>query len=142
MELKKYAKKTLLIILIISVSFSIGAYSGVTFYKNIIKGKAVGSWVKGAESLKNGQKDLALSYFTQAVALKDDEPMFFCSVAEVYELERNTVMAIAFYKMALDLYEKEKKGPAERIKRKIERLEQYLKETVNKENGGKERGTN
>jgi len=120
------------IALLVLASLAIGMFSGVGFYKQLIKSNAAGFWIKGATALKDGHDDYALLYFTQAVTLKNDEPMFFRSVAEVYEKQQKTEMAIEFYKLALNLYKREKTNPTKSIVQKIESLE---KELENKQGG-------
>ncbi len=62
----------------------------------------------------------------QPLTLKNDEPMFFLSVAEVYEKQQKTEMALEFYKLALNLYRKETTGPLKLMGQKIESLEKEL----------------
>lgn len=119
----KGKKRIAFVTLLIFASLAVGALLGSSFHKQIIRANAAGFWLKGAEALKNGNNDYALLYFVQAIALKNDEPLFFYSTAEVYEKQKKSGMAVEFYKLALKLYKKEKVGPIKAITEKIELLE-------------------
>ncbi len=114
--------------LIVLASASIGAFSGVHFYKKLLTANAAGYWMKGVESLNAKEYDYALLYFTQAIALKNDEPFFLHSMAEVYEVQQNLPLALEFYKLALSEYAKGKTGPIKFIEHKIKLLEVRIKE--------------
>jgi tetratricopeptide (TPR) repeat protein len=96
----------------------------MSFYKDLMKANAAAFWMMGVESFKKGNYDYALFYYTQAIALHNDEPLFYQSLAEAYEAKKEIVMAVDFYKTALDKYkEKKRAGPAKFAEYKIKMLQ-------------------
>jgi tetratricopeptide (TPR) repeat protein len=115
--------KVIFIILLVLVSISIGAFGGVWYYKRLVQVSAIGLWMTGVQSLEKREYDYALFYISQAIGLKNDDPLFFQAMAEAYEAKQNKSMALEFYRIALEQYKEENKGPIKRIERKIELLQ-------------------
>ena len=120
--LTKNRKKVVFIILLILASISIGAFGGVWYHKRLMQVSAIGLWMTGVQSLEKGDHDYALFYISQAIGLKNDDPLFFQAMAEAYEAKHKS-MALEFYGIALEQYKVENKGPIKRIERKIELLQ-------------------
>ena len=108
---------------VIIASISIGVFGGINYNKRLIQASAIGLWMTGVQSLERGEIDYALFYISQAIGLKNDDPLFYQAMAEAYEANINQSMALEFYKIALQQYMVEKKGPIRRIERKIQLLQ-------------------
>jgi tetratricopeptide (TPR) repeat protein len=98
----KYRKTC--IIFIVIVALIIGTLTGIYIQKRLSYSNAFAFWVLGGQSLKKGEYDQALIYAIQAIALKDDEPLFYLSAGEIYEIKGNLTMAKIFYEAALEKY--------------------------------------
>jgi tetratricopeptide (TPR) repeat protein len=120
--MKKGYKRALSIVILCIICVSIGVFGGIEYYKRDLAGSAIVLWMTGVDSLKKGEHDDALFYFSQSIALKNDDPMFFHSVDEAYEAKNNTEMALKFYSIALEKYRKEKTGPRQKLEEKIRTL--------------------
>ncbi len=116
-------KKIILIVLIVLLCISVGVLCGIGYYKRLIEASAIGLWMTGVQSLEKGETDYALFYISQAIGLKNDDPLFYQAMAEAYEAKQNQSMALDFYKIALKQYRQEKKGPINRIELKIQLLQ-------------------
>lgn len=112
----------LLTIVIFIIGCGLGLFAGVYIQKGLMGASAAGFWMRGVTALEIGAYDHAHINFIQAVALKNDEPIFLESVAEVYEKKNNKELAIEFYKCALEIYKKEKYGPIKQLEQKINQL--------------------
>lgn len=112
----------LLAIVIFIIGCGLGLFAGVYIQKGLMDASAAGFWMRGVTALEKDAYDHALVNFIQAVALKNDEPVFLRSVAEVYEKKNNKELAIEFYKLALEIYKKEKYGPIKQLEQKINQL--------------------
>jgi len=108
---------------LVIISGGIGAYTGVALYKDRLVVVSAGLWGKGVSSTNKGDYDHALFYFSQAIALNKAEPLFYHSMAETYEAKQNNVMALEFYKLALEQYKSKKTGPIESIEYKVNSLQ-------------------
>lgn len=91
-----------------------------------MQGSAIPLWMMGAESLDKNNYDYALLYFSQAIGLDNDEPMFMHSMAEAYEAIGNINMALEFYKITLERYKQENSGPIKRIEGTIRNIASQL----------------
>jgi hypothetical protein len=110
---------------VILISISIGAFGAIHFQKQLIRASAYAFWLKGAECFERKDYGYAIFYVTQAVTLKDNEPVFVSSLAEAFENKGDIAMSLDFYKMAFDMY-KEKKdggGMSRLMERKIQLLQ-------------------
>ncbi len=117
-------KKILLIYsLIFLSSFMLGALSGIHYYKKYEYAGAIGLWMKGIEVLKDGEYDQALFFTSQAIGIRNDDALFYQTMAEIYEAKNNVQMAIYFYDIARTLYKSEDAGPIKLIEQKIKLLQ-------------------
>ena len=120
---RQHKRTVVYAIAIISLSLLAGAYVGVTYCKKMIHANAFALWARGMESFHDGQYDQAMFYYTQAVALKNDEPVFVLSVAETYEAKKDVATAIVFYEAAVEKYKELKmEGKIKSIEKRIEKL--------------------
>lgn len=119
-----WKKNILFVNIMFIIGCAIGVYLGVILQKKVTSASAAGLWMVGVEALKAEAYDYALINFIHPVALKNDEPMFLRSVAEVYEKKKNSMIAIEFYKRSLELYKKKNYGPINQVEQKISQLEQ------------------
>jgi YD repeat-containing protein len=104
----KHKKIVLFFCIIILSSIAFGAFLGIHYYKKYEYAGAIGLWMKGVEALKEGDYDQALFFTSQAIGIKNDDALFYQTMAEIYEANNNIQMAIYFYDMALTLYKSEK----------------------------------
>jgi tetratricopeptide (TPR) repeat protein len=130
--LTKKAKKIFFILIVVVLSISIGVYGGIFYHKRQLQASAIGYWMTGVNYQKQREYDYALLYLSEAIALKNDDPLFYGSIAEVYEAKQNRVMALEFYKIALKLFKEEKAGPIKYIEKKIILLQSQIKEDENR----------
>jgi tetratricopeptide (TPR) repeat protein len=128
----KYLKKLALPIVVALISITIGISLGITIHKRQMQASAIGNWMMGVDSLKKKEYDYALFYLSQAIGQMNDDPLFYESMGDAYSAKQNSTMALDFYRLALERYEKEQTGPRKTLAHKIELLQAQLKEQVNK----------
>jgi len=124
----KYLKKLALPAAVALISILIGIFIGVTIHKRQMQASAIGNWMMGVDSLKKQEYDYALFYLSQAIGQMNDDPLFYESMGDAYGAKQNITMAIYFYKIALERYEKEQTGPRKTLAHKIELLQAQLKD--------------
>jgi len=115
-----------LIAVLVSISIVIGIFIGKTIYKRQMQASAVGLWMMGVDSLKKQEYDYALFYLSQAIGQMNDDPFFYESMGDAYTAKKNVNMALVFYKLALERYEREQTGPRKKLRHKIELLQPQL----------------
>lgn len=125
---KTVAVTVVLVFVALVVGFFVGTWVGISIQKRAMWGSAAAIWMTGVECKKKGAYDYALYNFAQAVALKNDDPLFLHSLAETYELTNNLPMALEFYKDALEQSKKQNTGPKKLLESKVELLEAQLKQ--------------
>ncbi|MBI5100316.1 MAG: hypothetical protein HZB33_00555 [Nitrospirae bacterium] len=108
------------------IMFISGMFVGKKYYQQQLYGQAIWYWMMGVDSLKKHENDYALLYLSQATGIKDD-PMFYESLANAYEINQNDTMALFFYKLALKGYQAEKNGPIKKLESKVLQLETSMK---------------
>ncbi|MBI5641617.1 MAG: hypothetical protein HZA17_14450 [Nitrospirae bacterium] len=121
--IRKNMRLIILMIVLVVVSFSLGTYAGIALYKDRLSVVSAGLWGKGVNIAKKSDYDFALYYFSQAIALNKEEPLFYHSMAETYEAKQNVAMALKFYNLALEQYKRTKTGPINLVESKIKLLQ-------------------
>ena len=97
----KHKRKIIFALAVVLLIFSIGAFVGFRYHERLIRASSISLWMSGVAHAEKGEYDYALLCLSQAIAQRSDPP-YYQSRAEIYEEKQTPLMALQFYKLALE----------------------------------------